>query len=32
MGRILVVDDNEQICELVKDVVESWGHIVYAAA
>lgn len=32
MGRILVVDDNEQICELVKDVVESWGHTVYAAA
>ena len=32
VGRILVVDDNEQICELVKDVVESWGHTVYAAA
>ena len=32
MGRILVVDDNEQICELVKDVVESWGHTVYTAA
>ncbi|MGE4589204.1 MAG: response regulator [Acidaminococcaceae bacterium] len=32
MGRILVVDDNDQLCELVKDVVESWGHTVYTAA
>lgn len=31
MGRILVVDDNDQLCELVKDVVESWGHTVYTA-
>lgn len=32
MGKILVVDDNEQIRELVKDVVESWGHTVIAAS
>ncbi len=31
MAKILVVDDNEQNCELVKDILCAWGHNVYKA-
>ncbi len=26
MAKILIVDDNEQNCELMRDVVSTWGH------
>lgn len=26
MAKILIVDDNEQNCELMRDVVATWGH------
>ncbi|MHC1758900.1 MAG: response regulator [Negativicutes bacterium] len=29
MAKILIVDDNEQNCELMHDVVVTWGHDVY---
>ena len=29
MAKILIVDDNEQNCELLHDVVVTWGHEVY---
>lgn len=29
MAKILIVDDNEQNCELMRDVVSTWGHDVY---
>ena len=31
MAKILIVDDNEQIRELAKDVIESWGHTIFLA-
>ena len=31
MAKILVVDDNEQLSSMVKDVLESWGHQVFEA-
>ncbi|MEG1158824.1 MAG: response regulator [Acidaminococcaceae bacterium] len=32
MASILIVDDNEQISELAKDVMESWGHTAWITA
>ena len=32
MAKILVVDDNEQLRDLLKDVVESWGYEVLEAS
>ena len=29
MAKILIVDDNEQNCELMRDVVSTWGHEVH---
>jgi putative two-component system response regulator len=29
MAKILIVDDNEQNCELMRDVVSTWGHDVH---
>lgn len=26
MAKILIVDDNEQNCELMRDIVSTWGH------
>jgi DNA-binding response OmpR family regulator len=31
MAKILVVDDNEQLNSMLKDVLESWGHTVLLA-
>lgn len=31
MAKILVVDDNEQLNSMLKDVLESWGHTVLMA-
>jgi DNA-binding response OmpR family regulator len=31
MAKILVVDDNEQLNSMLKDVLESWGHTVILA-
>ena len=31
MAKILIVDDNEQNCELMRDVLSSWGYDVYKA-
>jgi len=28
MAKILIVDDEKDICDLVKDVLTSWGHTV----
>lgn len=29
MEKVLVVDDNEQNCELIRDIVSTWGYDVY---
>ena len=29
MAKILIVDDNDQNCELMRDVISSWGYDVY---
>ena len=29
MAKILIVDDNEQNCELMRDIVSTWGHEVH---
>lgn len=31
METVLVVDDNEQNCELIRDIVSTWGYEVYKA-
>lgn len=31
MAKILVVDDNEQNCELMRDILVTWGYDVYLA-
>jgi putative two-component system response regulator len=31
MAKILVVDDNEQNCELMRDILVTWGYDVYQA-
>lgn len=31
MSKILIVDDNEQNCEILEDLLTTWGHEVYIA-
>ncbi|GAA0076348.1 two-component system response regulator [Clostridium sp. CTA-5] len=31
MDKVLIVDDNKQNCEIIKDLVSTWGYDVYVA-
>ena len=31
MEKILIVDDNKQNCDIIKDLLETWGYHVYVA-
>ncbi|NFL07318.1 response regulator [Clostridium botulinum] len=31
MGKVLIIDDNKQNCEIIKDLLYTWGYCVYLA-